>query len=179
MIQSTEKCRTCEYHGVAGKCARCDGESNYFPIPPTKISQMEVAKLAGISFDELQSAYKNAALTSSEKITQYVNSEPFIKSCKTCGLMNKPGECPSCQDDWENWQPIEPTTPDPVNSPSHYQHGGIETIDIIRSMLTAEEFRGYLKGNILKYRERAMFKGKTDEDYAKAKKYYDWLKEAT
>lgn len=67
--------------------------------------------------------------------------------------------------------------PDPVNSPSHYQHGGIETIDIIRAMLTADEFRGYLKGNIIKYRDRAPYKGKTDEDYAKAKRYWDWLKE--
>ena len=31
--------------------------------------------------------------------------------------------------------------------------------------------------HILKYRERAPYKGKTDEDYAKAKKYMDWLKE--
>jgi len=68
-------------------------------------------------------------------------------------------------------------TIDPIDSPAHYNHGGIETIDIIRSMLTPEEFRGYLKGNILKYRERATYKGKTEEDYAKAKKYYDWLKE--
>ena len=66
---------------------------------------------------------------------------------------------------------------DPVNSPSHYQHGDIETIEIIRAMLTPEEYRGYLKGNILKYRERAPYKGKTDEDYAKAKRYYDWLRE--
>lgn len=68
---------------------------------------------------------------------------------------------------------------DPVNSPTHYIHGGIETINIIRSMLTPEEYRGYLKGNILKYRERAPYKGKTDEDYAKAKKYHDWLEEVT
>jgi len=66
---------------------------------------------------------------------------------------------------------------DPVNSPSHYMHGDIETIEIIRAMLTPEEYRGYLKGNILKYRERAPYKGKTDEDYAKAKRYYDWLRE--
>ena len=32
---------------------------------------------------------------------------------------------------------------DPVKNPAHYQHGGIETIDIIRTMLTPEEFIGY------------------------------------
>lgn len=66
---------------------------------------------------------------------------------------------------------------DLVNKPNHYNVGGIETIDIIKSMLTEEEFKGYLKGNILKYRERAEHKGNAEQDYAKAKKYFDWLEE--
>lgn len=66
---------------------------------------------------------------------------------------------------------------DLVNKPDHYNIGGIETINIIKSMLTEEEFKGYLKGNILKYRERAEHKGNAEQDYAKAKKYYDWLEE--
>ena len=66
---------------------------------------------------------------------------------------------------------------DLVNKPSHYDIGGIETIDIIKSMLTEEEYKGYLKGNILKYRERAEHKECTEQDYAKAKKYYEWLEE--
>lgn len=43
-----------------------------------------------------------------------------------------------------------------VNHPAHYNHGGVECIDAIQASLTAEEFRGYLKGNIIKYiwRER-------------------------
>ena len=45
---------------------------------------------------------------------------------------------------------------DAVNNPSHYNSGGIECIAAIQAALTPEEFRGYLKGNILKYtwRER-------------------------
>ena len=66
---------------------------------------------------------------------------------------------------------------DLVNKPDHYNVGGIETIDIIKSMLTVEEYKGYLKGNLLKYRERAEHKGNAEQDYAKAKKYYDWLEE--
>lgn len=59
-----------------------------------------------------------------------------------------------------------------VNTPSHYMHGDIETIDIIRLVLSDEEFAGYCKGNIIKYRERAQFKGNPDKDYAKAKWYF-------
>ena len=60
---------------------------------------------------------------------------------------------------------------DPVTDPVQYHIGGIETIDIMRIVLTREEFKGYLKGNIIKYRERAMHKGKPEEDWAKAREY--------
>lgn len=51
---------------------------------------------------------------------------------------------------------------DNVNSPSHYTQGRIETIDCIEAALTPEEFRGYLKGNILKYTHRERHKGGTE-----------------
>ena len=48
---------------------------------------------------------------------------------------------------------MKPT--DAVNSPEHYL-GKIECIDAIEAALTPEEFRGFCKGNIIKYifRER-------------------------
>lgn len=44
---------------------------------------------------------------------------------------------------------------DEIN-PAHYRQGDIECIDAIHSALTPEEFRGFLKGNVIKYtwRER-------------------------
>jgi|TARA_R110000772_G_scaffold104_2_gene555 hypothetical protein len=47
---------------------------------------------------------------------------------------------------------------DIINSPSHYTQG-IETIKIIRAKLTDEEYRGYLKGTIMKYNTRIGLKG--------------------
>jgi hypothetical protein len=38
-----------------------------------------------------------------------------------------------------------------INAPAHYRQGAIECIDAIESALTPEEFRGYLKGNVIKY----------------------------
>lgn len=52
-----------------------------------------------------------------------------------------------------------PDEPDMVNSPPHYTQGGIETIDAIRAALTPEEFRGYCKGNMIKYIWRERHKG--------------------
>jgi hypothetical protein len=48
---------------------------------------------------------------------------------------------------------------DLVNFPPHYRQGGIECIDAIRAALTEEEFRGYCKGNALKYIWRERHKG--------------------
>lgn len=48
---------------------------------------------------------------------------------------------------------------DMVNSPPHYTQGPVECIDAIQSALSPEEFKGYLRGNILKYMWRTNQKG--------------------
>lgn len=58
---------------------------------------------------------------------------------------------------------------DPVSSPDHYQ-GEIECIDAIEAALTPEEFRGYCKGNVLKYVWRERRKGGS-ESLSKAQWY--------
>lgn len=63
---------------------------------------------------------------------------------------------------------------DEVNSPEHYTSGGIECIDAIEAALTPEEFRGYLKGNIMKYVWRERKKGGA-QSIAKAKWYLNRL----
>ena len=64
-------------------------------------------------------------------------------------------------------------SPDIVNSPAHYQLNGVEAIDIIKTILTPEEYRGYLKGNALKYMLREPFKGNSKQDVAKAQWYLE------
>lgn len=66
--------------------------------------------------------------------------------------------------------------PDPVNHPAHYTHGGIETIDFIQAKLTPEEFRGYLKGNILKYGSRIGHKDNDMQDAGKLAWYTNKLR---
>ena len=57
----------------------------------------------------------------------------------------------------ENYTPVFGA--DNVNSPSHYNEGQVECIDAIRAALTDEEFRGFCKGNVLKYTWREKHKG--------------------
>jgi len=66
---------------------------------------------------------------------------------------------------------------DPVNHPEHYSQGEIECIDAIRAALTAEEFRGFCKGNVLKYVWRERHKGQ-NETLAKCVPYLNWAIEA-
>ena len=63
---------------------------------------------------------------------------------------------------------------DLVNHPNHYTSESIETIDYLQSVLTEEEFRGFCKGNILKYISREKLKN-GDEDLAKAGWYLNRL----
>lgn len=48
---------------------------------------------------------------------------------------------------------------DTINAPSHYTAGGIECIDYLRAKLSPDEFRGFLRGNALKYLSRLGRKG--------------------
>ena len=64
---------------------------------------------------------------------------------------------------------------DPVNNPSHYNEGGVECIEGIESSMGLSQFRGYLKGNVLKYVWRYENKGKPVEDLKKAEWYLSKL----
>lgn len=55
---------------------------------------------------------------------------------------------------------------DPVNNPTHYTVGGIETIDFIEAKKL-----GYNLGNVIKYLTRADHKGNKMEDLRKAQWY--------
>lgn len=62
-----------------------------------------------------------------------------------------------------------------VDSPDHYIKGGIETIDYLKAKMFKDEFKGFLKGNCLKYISRAGNKDDELQDYEKAKWYLDKL----
>ena len=68
---------------------------------------------------------------------------------------------------------------DSVNSPKHYNTGGIECIEAIQASMSKLEFAGYLKGNLSKYIWRYNYKGKPIEDLNKAKWYLERLLEIT
>lgn len=64
---------------------------------------------------------------------------------------------------------------DPVNHPSHYADGKVECIDALEAALGPVAFKGYLRGNAMKYMWRAGKKDDTVQDLKKAVWYISKL----
>lgn len=89
---------------------------------------------------------------------------------------------------WKNWANSRPSKEDEneqagkmayggvdvVNNPPHYTKAGIQCIDAIKAALSPEEFRGFCKGNIIKYTWREKHKN-GDEDISKCSWYAEEL----
>ena len=58
---------------------------------------------------------------------------------------------------------------------THYQRASMQPIEVMQRFLTKREFIGFLKGNIIKYKARAAFKGDRHKDLQKARQYAYWL----
>lgn len=67
---------------------------------------------------------------------------------------------------------------DVVNNPEHYNTGSIECIDAIEESMSSVAFKGYLKGNAMKYLWRYDYKGKQVEDLQKCQWYLGRLTQA-
>jgi hypothetical protein len=59
----------------------------------------------------------------------------------------------------------------------HYKEMPIQPWHVMETVLTREEFIGFLKGNYIKYAMRAGRKGSADEDANKARHYEQKLEE--
>ena len=69
----------------------------------------------------------------------------------------------------------EEAVEDVVNNPDHYNTGNIECIDAIEESMSSVAFKGYLKGNCMKYLWRYDYKGKQVQDLQKAGWYLNKL----
>ena len=58
-----------------------------------------------------------------------------------------------------------------VDHPQHYNQNGVETIDLIKGSMYYQEYKGFLKGNIIKYISRSEYKNSELLDLKKAQWY--------
>lgn len=109
-----------------------------------------------------------AVATEEEKAKQYgkIEPNPVVTDMASTGVSVTDGK------------PTD-TMNDAVHHPSHYTLPGlaVESVDVIRAVLTPEEFKGWCKGNALKYSLRAGRKdpAKEVQDLAKAGVFLSWI----
>ena len=106
--------------------------------------------------------------TDEDKAKQYgkIEIEPVVTDTASTGVSVADGK------------PTD-TMNDAVHHPQHYTLPGltVESVDVIRAVLTPEEFKGWCKGNALKYSLRAGRKdpAKEVQDLAKAGVFLSWI----
>ena len=61
---------------------------------------------------------------------------------------------------------------------SHYQVGTKQPIEIMQEVMTPDEFRGFLRGNVIKYSLRLGHKDAAVKEAAKIEQYAKWLRMA-
>ena len=109
--------------------------------------------------------YYRTDASDSKDLVSSQNLKPAI--CQTC--MFKGRSCiPNHGEDCSEFK--QKQTNDNVNHPQHYTQGGIECLDAIEAAMKPDQFRGYLKGNIIKYLWRYEWKNGL-EDLKKAQFY--------
>nr|DAE11006.1 MAG TPA: nucelotide kinase [Myoviridae sp. ctRbn2] len=109
-----------------------------------------------------------AVATEEEKAKQYDKIEPKPEVAETSTI-----DIPVVDGTFNE------TMNDAVHHPQHYTLPGldVEGVDVIRAVLTPEEFKGWCKGNALKYSLRAGRKdpAKEVQDLAKAGVFLSWI----
>lgn len=104
----------------------------------------------------------------------------FQLCSQKCELYNSNRCSNPCQDDCERLFALAQQyngnikeQEDMVNDPSHYQHGAFEVIDEMVIMFGMEKTIVFCQLNAWKYRARAPYKNKFEEDMAKANRYLE------
>lgn len=110
---------------------------------------------------------RHAGISSSD-----INNVEHYAICELCGI---PKAKENEYDELINGRPAEEYHP--VYRPEYYASGNLECIDWIEAELTPEEFRGYLKGTVMKYLWRHENKENPVMDLGKAGWYINKLKE--
>lgn len=72
---------------------------------------------------------------------------------------------------------INMTEPDVVDEPEHYKHGTFEVIDEMLMAFGPQKTYDFCILNAWKYRSRAPYKGKLEENMQKANRYMEMAKQ--
>lgn len=139
----------------AVNCPECREALKHEQKSPVKVSSIKPKATVQVATEEDKA-----------KLYGKLESKPVVDEAPTIG---------------ESVTEVKPTKMmnDAVHHPQHYTLPGltVESVDVIRAVLTPEEFKGWCKGNALKYSLRAGRKdpAKEVQDLAKAGVFLSWI----
>ena len=150
----------------------CHGQTKYGEVVETDVSDAGEYEFKVMSGD----SSKTFKLNQVDSIESYEGEEDIIMpnyiQLASQGMTFSEFAGEEITEESLNFRPYD----DKVNHPSHYNRYSREVIESIKGLCTPDEFRGYLKGNIIKYSAR--YSGKDGiQDIDKLAKYTQFLKD--
>ena len=171
LVKDLEKIESTPKVGQTVK-VECQGQTKYGEVVETDVS------VAGENEFKVKSgdSSKTYKLNQVDSIESYEGEEdkimPNYIQLASQGMTFSEFAGEEITEESLNFRPYD----DKVNHPSHYNRYSREVIESIKGLCTPDEFRGYLKGNIIKYSAR--YSGKDGiQDIDKLAKYTQFLKE--
>lgn len=171
LVKDLEKIESTPKVGQIVK-VECHGQTKYGEVVETDVSDAGEYEFKVMSGD----SSKTYKLNQVDSIESYEGEEdkimPNYIQLASQGMTFSEFAGEDITEESLNFRPYD----DKVNHPSHYNRYSREVIESIKGLCTPDEFRGYLKGNIIKYSAR--YSGKDGiQDIDKLAKYTQFLKE--
>ena len=171
LVKDLEKIESTPKVGQIVK-VECHGQTKYGEVVETDVSHAGEYEFKVMSGD----SSKTYKLNQVDSIESYEGEEdkimPNYIQLASQGMTFSEFAGEDITEESLNFRPYD----DKVNHPSHYNRYSREVIESIKGLCTPDEFRGYLKGNIIKYSAR--YSGKDGiQDIDKLAKYTQFLKE--
>ena len=171
LVKDLEKIESTPKVGQIVK-VECHGQTKYGEVVETGVSYAGEYEFKVMSGD----SSKTYKLNQVDSIESYEGEEdkimPNYIQLASQGMTFSEFAGEDITEESLNFRPYD----DKVNHPSHYNRYSREVIESIKGLCTPDEFRGYLKGNIIKYSAR--YSGKDGiQDIDKLAKYTQFLKE--
>ena len=171
LVKDLEKIESTPKVGQIVK-VECHGQTKYGEVVETDVSDAGEYEFKVMSGD----SSKTFKLNQVDSIESYEGEEDIIMpnyiQLASQGMTFSEFAGEEITEESLNFRPYD----DKVNHPSHYNRYSREVIESIKGLCTPDEFRGYLKGNIIKYSARYSDKDGI-QDIDKLAKYTQFLKE--
>ena len=202
VVEDEKSCENCKFsrYVTGDKCPnRCvNGLENWQPIePPKKVKHCKTCRFASDEKPCLRKGYcpsngycdwrevvpmretaDPSKIVSGREQRKWLEEKEFEEeqSCDNCGKWKDDNGCVSVNGKGEcDWEPEIKQATGNTEDATHYQNGSCQPIEQMQATMTAEQFEGYLLGNVIKYALRCNHKGQKRSDVGKCSQYAKWL----